>query len=195
MRAAWEALGGDPAQFEMLIMQLIHLMEGGQRARMSKRAGVIETLDDLIDDIGVDAARWYLLQRSHDTTIDLDLALAREQSQDNPVYYVQYAHARIASILRNAGDDRVRDALAADLVVGEGDLHPSEVGLLKRLLEFPEEVRTAATRRAPHRLVAYAHEVAQQFSAFYRDCHVLGAADEGGDEAEEGGTLDLGHRG
>jgi arginyl-tRNA synthetase len=182
MNAAWEALGGDRAHFEMPIMQLIHLMEGGQRARMSKRAGVIETLDDLVDDIGVDAARWFLLQRSHDTTIDLDLSLAREQSQDNPVYYVQYAHARIASILRNAGEDRVRDALAADLLAGAGDLHPSEVGLLKRLLEFPEEVRTAAVRRAPHRLSAYAHEAAQQFSAFYRDCHVLGAAEEGGDE-------------
>ncbi|MFL5910016.1 MAG: arginine--tRNA ligase [Gaiellaceae bacterium] len=182
MTAAWQALGGDPSQFEMLIMQLIHLMEGGQRARMSKRAGVIETLEDLIDDIGVDAARWFLLQRSHDTTIDLDLSLAREQSQDNPVYYVQYAHARIASILRNAGEERVRDALAADLVAGSGDLHPSELGLLKRLLEFPEEVRTAALRRAPHRLAAYAHDVAQQFSAFYRDCHVLGAAEEGGDE-------------
>jgi arginyl-tRNA synthetase len=182
MTAAWEALGGDRSQFEMLIMQLIHLMEGGQRARMSKRAGVIETLDDLADDIGVDAARWFLLQRSHDTTIDLDLSLARERSQDNPVYYVQYAHARIASILRNAGEDRVRDALAADLAAGAGDLHPSEVGLLKRLLEFPEEVRTAAARRAPHRIAAYGHELAQQFSAFYRDCQVLGAADEGGDE-------------
>ena len=163
-------------------MQLIHLMEGGQRTRMSKRAGVIETLDDLIDDIGVDAARWFLLQRSHDTTIDLDLSLARERSQDNPVYYVQYAHARIASILRNAGEDRVRDALAADLPAGAGDLNPSEVGLLKRLLEFPEKVRTAAARRAPHRIAAYGHDLAQQFSAFYRDCQVLGAADEGGDE-------------
>jgi arginyl-tRNA synthetase len=182
MMAAWEALGGDRSQFEILIMQLIHLMEGGQRARMSKRAGVIETLDDLIDDIGVDAARWFLLQRSHDTTIDLDLALAREQTQDNPVYYVQYAHARIASILRNAGEDRVREAFAADLVAGSGDLHPSELALLKRLLEFPEEVRTATSRRAPHRLIAYSHDAAQQFSAFYRDCHVLGAAEEGGDE-------------
>ncbi|MFL5883774.1 MAG: arginine--tRNA ligase, partial [Thermoleophilaceae bacterium] len=88
MTAAWEALGGDRSRFEMLIMQLIHLMERGQRAKMSKRAGTIETLDDLVDDIGVDAARWYLLQRSHDTTIDLDLDLARQQSQDNPVYYV-----------------------------------------------------------------------------------------------------------
>ena len=87
-----------------------------------------------------------------------------------------------AKILRNAGEERVRDALAADLVAGSGDLHPSELGLFKRLLEFPEEVRTAASRRAPHRLAAYSQDVAQQFSAFYRDCHVLGAAEEGGDE-------------
>ena len=83
-------------------MQLVNLMEGGQRARMSKRQGEFVTLDDLIDDIGVDAARFFLLQRSHDTTIDLDLELAREQSNENPVYYCQYAHARIASILRRA---------------------------------------------------------------------------------------------
>src|SRR5207248_7668530 len=182
MQAAWRAVGGEPDALELLFMQLVNLVERGQRVQMSKRQGEIVTLDDLIDDIGIDAARFFMLQRSHDTTLDLDLALAREQSQDNPVYYVQYAHARIASILRNAGDDRVRDAVAADLVAGEGDLHPSEVGLLKRLLEFPEEVRTAAARRAPHRLVAYAHDASQQFSAFYRDCHVLGAAEEGGDE-------------
>ena len=96
-------------------MQLVNLMEGGQRARMSKRQGEFVTLDDLLDDIGVDAARWFLASRSHDTTLDVDLELARSESQDNPVYYVQYAHARIASILRKAGDVRVEQALAADL--------------------------------------------------------------------------------
>ena len=102
MHASWRALGGDDGALELLIMQLVNLMEGGQRARMSKRQGEFVTLDDLIDDIGVDAARFFLLQRSHDTTIDLDLALAREQSNENPVYYCQYAHARIASILKRA---------------------------------------------------------------------------------------------
>ena len=91
MRAAYEALGGDPDTLEMLIMQLVHLMRSGERAQMSKRAGEFVTLDDLVGDIGVDAARWYLLARSHDTTVDLDLDLAREQSAENPVYYVQYA--------------------------------------------------------------------------------------------------------
>ena len=107
MHAAWQGLGGDAKRLEILIMQLVNLLERGQRAQMSKRQGEFVTLDDLIDDIGVDAARWFLLSRSHDTTLDLDLALAREQSQDNPVYYVQYAHARIASILRKLGEERV----------------------------------------------------------------------------------------
>ncbi len=182
MKAAFEALGGDPDHLELVIMQLVNLMEGGQRAQMSKRAGTIVTLDELIDDIGVDAARFYMLQRSHDTTLDLDLRLAREQSQENPVYYVQYAHARIASILRKAGDERVADALSKDLAASEEVLHPSARALVKRLLELPAEVQTAADRRAPHRMTTYAHDVAQAFSAFYRDVRVVGAAEEGGDE-------------
>jgi arginyl-tRNA synthetase len=123
-----------------------------------------------------------MLQRSHDTTVDLDLTLAREQSQENPVYYVQYAHARIASILRKAGEKRVEEALAADLASSPESLHPSARALIKRLLEFPEEVAVAAERRAPHRLTTYAHDIAQAFTAFYRDVRVVGAAEEGGDE-------------
>ena len=182
MHAAWQELIETDQRLEILIMQLVNLMEGGQRVQMSKREGEFVTLDDLIDDIGVDAARFFLLQRSHDTTLDLDLALAREQSQENPVYYVQYAHARIASILRKAGEERVAASLAADLAGSEEKLHPSARALLKRLLELPAEVQLAAERRAPHRFTTYAHDVAQDFSAFYRDCRVVGAAEEGGDE-------------
>jgi arginyl-tRNA synthetase len=183
MKAAYEALGGDPEHLEMLIMQLVHLVRRGERAQMSKRAGEFVTLDDLVGEIGVDAARWFLLSRSHDTTIDLDLDLAREQSSDNPVYYVQYAHARIASMLAKAGPERVAAALAEQ---GEGAAakkegagvgapeHASERGLIKRLVAFPGEVHEAARRRAPHRVAAYALELAQEFTAFYRDCHVLG---------------------
>jgi len=167
--AAWKALGGDPERIEFLIMQLVNLMERGERVQMSKREGEFVTLDDLLDDIGVDAARWFLLQRSHETTLDLDLELARSQSQDNPVYYVQYAHARIASILRRAGEEKVA---AASAEAGH-PLHPSTKLVIKRLLELPAEVAEAAARRAPHRLTAYAHETAQDFSAFYRDCKVL----------------------
>jgi arginyl-tRNA synthetase len=180
MLAAWEALGGEPGRLELIIMQLVNLVERGQRVQMSKRRGEFVTLDELIDDIGVDAARFFLLQRSHDTTLDLDLTLAREQSQDNPVYYIQYAHARIASILRKAGEARVAEALEADF---SEELHPSARALLKRLLGFPEELAIAAARRAPHRLTTYAHDAAQDFSAFYRDCRVVGAAEEGGDES------------
>jgi arginyl-tRNA synthetase len=174
MKAAYEALGGDPEHLEMLIMQLVHLVRRGERAQMSKRAGEFVTLEDLLREIGVDAARWFLLSRSHDTTIDLDLDLAREQSSENPVYYVQYAHARIASMLAKAGVEQVGRALAR---VGEDreELHPAERALIKGLLAFPGEVGEAAARRAPHRIAAYALELAQQFTAFYRDCRVLGA--------------------
>ena len=182
VNAAWEAMGGAPAGFEVVIMQLVNLLEGGVRAQMSKRAGAIVPLDDLLDDIGVDATRWFLLQRSHETAIDLDLELARRQSQDNPVYYAQYAHARIASILRRAGEERVAAALAADVAASPEELHPSARALVKRLAAFPGEVVSAADKRAPHRMTTYVTELAQDFSAFYRDCKVVGAAEEGGDE-------------
>ncbi len=179
MQAAYVALGGEGEHLEMLIMQLVHLVRRGERAQMSKRAGEFVTLEDLLGEIGVDAARWYLLSRSHDTTIDLDLDLAREESSENPVYYVQYAHARIASVLAKAGIVRVAAALEeapiGDRPAGGESLHPSERALIKRLLAFPEEVGEAALRRAPHRIAAYALQVAQDFTAFYRDCRVVGA--------------------
>jgi arginyl-tRNA synthetase len=175
MKAAYEALGGDPAELELLIMQLVHLMSSGARAQMSKRAGEFVTLDDLVSEIGVDAARWYLLARSHDTTVDLDLDLAREQSNENDVYYVQYAHARIASMLAKAGPERVKGASAAVAELEREPLHVTERALVEQLLAFPAELAEAAARRAPHRIAAYALALAQTFTAFYRDCHVVGA--------------------
>ena len=177
MKAAFEALGGDPGSLELPIMQFVNVIEGGVRAAMSKRRGEFITLDDLLDEIGVDATRYFLLQRSHDTTIDLDLDLAREQSSDNPVYYVQYAHARIASILHKAGAERVAAALADD--TPGLSLDPAERTLVKRLLAFPAEVDEAAVRRAPHRIAAYVLELSQDFTAFYRDCRVVGAEPAG----------------
>ena len=174
VRAAIEALGADPEAFEALIMSLVHVVEGGERVQMSKRTGEFITLDELLDDIGVDATRWFMLWRSHETTVDLDLELARSQSSENPVYYVQYAHARIASILRKAGEGAPA-APPAD----RPELEESEKALVKRLLEFPEEVRSAAARRAPHRVCAYSTAVAADFHAFYRDCQVVGAEGEG----------------
>ncbi len=192
MRAAIEALGHPPDLYEAPIMQFVRLVEGGERARMSKRKGEFASLDELVDDIGVDAARFFMLQRSHDTALDLDLELARRQSQDNPVYYVQYAHARIASILRKAveegradgaapGEGVDEDALAATAAADEvlgAPAEPAERALARRLLEFPAEAAGAADRRAPHRLAAYAAATAADFHAFYRDCQVVGA--EGG---------------
>jgi arginyl-tRNA synthetase len=177
IRAALEALGADPDRFEALLMSLVHIVEGGERVQMSKRTGDFVTLDELIDDIGVDAARWFMLWRSHETTVDLDLELARSQSSENPVYYVQYAHARIASILRKAEEEGGSAEPAA--VGGRAPLEESEKVLVKRLLEFPEEVRVAAARRAPHRVCAYSTAVAADFHAFYRDCQVVGAEGEG----------------
>jgi arginyl-tRNA synthetase len=183
MRAAIEALGSDPACLEMIVMQLVHVVEGGERAQMSKRGGEFVSLDELIEEIGVDAARFFMLQRSHDTAVDLDLELARRQSNENPVYYVQYAHARIASILRKAGDEAVGRALNADLEAVVAPVEPAERELLKRILGLPGELAEAAERRAPHRLCAYAMAVAADFHAFYRDCKVIGAEGEGVEEA------------
>ena len=189
VRAAVAALGADPDRFEALIMQLVHVVEGGERAQMSKRRGEFVTLDELIDDIGTDAARFLMLQRSHDTTVDLDLELARRQSQDNPVYYVQYAHARIASILRKAGEGAVDGALADLAPTLEAPVERSERALVKRLLEMPGEVLSAADGRAPHRLCAYATATAADFHGFYRDCKVIGAEADGAPPGTEAARL------
>ncbi len=184
MKAAIACLGVDPARYEAPIMQLVSVIEGGARASMSKRKGEFVTLDELIADIGRDAARFFLVQRSLDTTLDIDLELARSQSQDNPVYYVQYAHARIASILRKAereaevsGPEAVVSAAAA---VAQLPCEPSERALIRRLLDFPWEVATAAERRQPHRIAVYSQAVAADFHSFYRDCRVVGADEESG---------------
>ena len=162
-----------PERLEIPLLQFVHIVEGDSRASMSKRRGEFITLDELLAKIGVDAARYFMLSRSNDSTIDLDLDLASKESNENPVYYVQYAHARIASVLRKAGDERVAEALAASS--GGLELHPAERELVKKLLAFPAEVAEAADRRAPHRIAVYALELAQTFTAFYRDCHVVGA--------------------
>jgi arginyl-tRNA synthetase len=178
MKAAFIALGGDPDAIEIPILQFVHLVEGSERAAMSKRRGEFVTLDDLLDEIGVDATRFFMLQRSHDRTLDLDVALARRQSAENPVYYVQYAHARIASILARLGEERVASAVAASSSSDAGvgvELHPAERALISKLVAFPDEIAEASERRAPHRIAAYALELAQEFTAFYRDCKVVGA--------------------
>lgn len=180
LKAAFAALGGDPDTIEVPLLQFVHLIEGTQKAAMSKRRGEFVTLDELLDEIGVDATRFFMLQRSHDRTVDLDLELARRESAENPVFYIQYAHARIASMLGRAGADRVAAALAevdgAQAQLSDaGELDDAERDLIKQLIAFPEEVAEAAERRAPHRIATYVLELAQVFTAFYRDCRVVGA--------------------
>jgi arginyl-tRNA synthetase len=178
LKAAMAALGGDPDTVELPLVQFVHLVAGGETFAMSKRRGDFVTLDDLLDEIGVDATRFFMLQRSHDRTLDLDVELARSQSRENPVYYVQYAHARIASMLRRLPEARVTAALESASRWGQGDLHVAERGLIKKLVAFPGEIAEAAERRAPHRIAGYALELAQDFTAFYEQCRVVGAAPE-----------------
>jgi arginyl-tRNA synthetase len=153
-------------------------VEGSERAAMSKRRGEFITLDELIDEIGVDATRFFMLQRSHDRTVDLDLELARKESAENPVYYVQYAHARIVTMLGKLEAARSEAALSDAASWGEIALQDAERELVKALIAFPDEVAEAATRRAPHRIAVYALDLAQVFTAFYRDCKVIGAEPE-----------------
>lgn len=169
MKAAFAALPPhQPERLELLIGQLVNLMESGRARRMSKRRGDIVTVDDLIEAIGVDAARFLLVGRSHDTVLDLDIDLAVEQSNQNPVYYVQYAHARICSIIRNLGSADPDSSELPDVAVGA-----YERSLLRALARFPEVVLSAAALRAPHRVHAYLSELAAEFHVFYRNCRVL----------------------
>jgi arginyl-tRNA synthetase len=135
-------------------------------------------LDDLLDAIGVDATRFFMLRSSHDRTLDLDVELAAKQSSENPVYYVQYAHARIASMLGKVGSDRVAAATAPGADWGTAPLEPSERELIKRIAAFPEEVVEAGERRGPHRIVSYCLDLAREFTAFYERCRVVGVEPE-----------------
>ena len=169
---ALAAMLGHPAEtLEVLIYQLVHLTRSGAATKMSKRRGDVVFLDDFVDEIGIDAARWYLVSRGHDQTIEIDVDLAAERTAKNPVYYVQYAHARIAGILRNAGDGR-------ELVLNQHkqlSLGPEERDLVKRLLEFPSVAAEATERRAPHAIPTYAIRVADEFHRFYHHHKVLGS--------------------
>jgi arginyl-tRNA synthetase len=176
IRAAMAALGGDPDAVEVPIIQFVHLVEGSERAAMSKRGGTFVTLDELLDEIGIDATRFFMLRSSHDRTIDLDLDLARRESAENPVYYVQYAHARISSMLRRVSAERSAEALGGGW--GTSELHAAERALVQKLASFPDEVLEAGLRRAPHRLTAYALELAREFTAFYEKCRVIGSSPE-----------------
>ncbi len=178
LKASMAALGGDPDSVEVPILQFVHLVHEGEAFAMSKRRGDFVTLDDLLDVIGVDATRYFMLRSSHDRTLDLDVELARSQSRENPVYYIQYAHARIASMLRRFPEERVVAAVASADSWSDGGLDVRERDLIKELAAFPEEVAEAAERRGPHRIAGYALELAQDFTAFYEHCRVVGVEPE-----------------
>jgi arginyl-tRNA synthetase len=165
-------LGYDPERIEVLIYQLVHLTSGGQQRKMSKRRGDVVFLDDFMEEVGVDAARWYLVNRGPDQTIEIDVDLAAERSQKNPVYYVQYAHARIAGILRNATGESSSSAQPSQ------PLEPEERELIKRLLEFAVVAAEATERRAPQAIPVYAIRVADDFHRFYHEHRVLGSEAE-----------------
>jgi arginyl-tRNA synthetase len=162
-------LGFDPERVEVLLYQLVHLTQGGRQKQISKRRGDVVFLDDLVAEVGVDAARWYLVNRGPDQTIEIDVDLAAERSEKNPVYYVQYAHARIAAIRRNAGDA----AVSAEL----RDYRPEaeERDLVKRLTDFPRVAAEAAARRGPQGVPTYAIRLADDFHRFYHEHRVLGS--------------------
>ena len=182
MEAAAAALG-HPGQLDVVIGQLVNLFRGGEAVRMSKRTGEMVTFEDLLDEVGADAARYFFLRRNTDQPLDFDIELARQQSSDNPVFYVQYAHARICSILRRAAGDEIAArhatvaSLAAEFVPGDADLSlltdPAELTLARKLSEFSEVVEGAARDLAPYRLTRYAEELATTFHQFYTQCHVL----------------------
>jgi arginyl-tRNA synthetase len=170
MKAAVAILSGREDTLEVIIGQLVNLLEKGELRQMSTRRGEMVTLGELVQAIGEDAARFFLVSRSQDQALDLDLDLAKSQSAENPVYYVQYAHARIASILRN-----VPEGTRAEVAeVPEVYATQYERALIKRLESFGDMIGDAAARRAPHRIVAYAQEVAADFHVFYKHCRVIG---------------------
>jgi arginyl-tRNA synthetase len=172
--AAAKALGLDPARVNILLYQHVTLMKDGVEQRGSKSAGTAVALHDVIDDVGADAIRFMLLTRTVDSKLLFDLSLAKEQSDKNPVYYVQYAHARIASILRKAAE-----ALAAVELPPVPDVqllqHPAELALIRKMLELPVIIEQAVRDLAPHHMTYYAHDLASTFSIFYRDCKVVDA--------------------
>lgn len=174
LKAVAAAFGDDPAAVEVLIGQMVNLVRDGAPVRMSKRAGTVITLDDLVEAIGVDAARYSLIRSSVDTPIDIDLALWSSASNENPVYYVQYAHARLSALARNADElGLVPDTAHLELLS-----HDKEGTLLRSIGEFPRVLKTAASLREPHRVCRYLEDLAGDYHRFYDSCRVLPQGDE-----------------
>lgn len=175
MKAAVGSLGYKPEQLEVLILQMVSLYRNGELVKMSKRTGQSVTLNELIEEVGTDAARFFFIMRSIDSQLDFDLTLATEKSSDNPVYYVQYAYARICSILRQIAEENIAIDEKAPLTSLTAEV---EINLIKKLGEYPELIAAAAKERAPHRLAHYVYELASLFHSFYNQCRILGVETE-----------------
>jgi arginyl-tRNA synthetase len=172
IRAAMQALGHPPEAFEVMLVQLVTLLRDGQPVRMSKRRGEFVLMDELLEEVGRDAARFTFLTRRHDSPLEFDLAVATRQTSDNPVYYVQYAHARIRSIARQAAEQGITvpswDAIDLGVLI-----EPAEQAIIKRLLDYPEMVRGAARAREPHRIAFWLQELAGAFHPYYKAHRVI----------------------
>jgi arginyl-tRNA synthetase len=176
MTSALIALGNKPEGFKVLIAQQVNLLQGGEKMKMSKREGKFVTMDELLEEAGKDAARFFFVMRGANSHLDFDLEVAKKQTDENPVYYVQYAHARICSLLKKTAERGFVPALDGEKM---GTLtHPEESALLKRILEFPQQVVESGKAHEPHRLVAYLQVLAAEFHLFYSKHRILDASPE-----------------
>lgn len=177
MKAAVKALGYDPEQLEVLLLQMVRLYRNGSMVKLSKRTGETVTIRELIDEVGVDAARYFFCMRSLDSQLDFDMTLASEKSNENPVYYIQYAHARICSIMRQLAETNI-EVIPADQVKLNSLVEESELDLIKKLGEYPEMIAAAAKERAVHRVATYVFELAGLFHSFYNACRIMGVDED-----------------
>ncbi len=173
--AAVKALGCDPDKVRVLVHQFVTLLEDGEQVKMSKRSGKSYTLDDLIDEVGADVVRFFLLMRGMSTHLEFDLGLAREQSEKNPVFYLQYAHARICSIFAKAEEKGVEESVNINFALLKSN---PEIGLIKKLVAFEDTVKTAGLNAEPQVLAEFLREIAQAFHVFYHECRILGEAED-----------------
>ena len=175
VKAAMTALGYDADKLKILLLQMVSLYRGGELVKMSKRTGESITLRELMEEVGTDAARYFFLMRSIESQLDFDLDLAKKQSSENPVYYIQYAHARICSIFRQAEENNLKldGEPKFSMLVTE-----SEINLINKIFEYPEEIEKAAANFAPQLIAKYAYDLAAEFHGFYRDCRILGVDTE-----------------
>lgn len=173
MKAAIGALGYKPEQLEVLILQMVNLFRNGELVKMSKRTGQSVTLNELIEEVGTDAARFFFTMRSIDSQLDFDMTLATEKTNENPVYYIQYAHARICSIMRQLAEAEIKEVPVSELKLSALQA-PEELALIKKLGEYPEMLQRSARDRAVHNVAHYVHELAGLFHSFYNQCRILG---------------------